>query len=56
MSYVLKKYRIPADEPVVLLTNYANEYNWFSGSDRSGKLNMFGQTDLWELNNPVIQS
>ncbi len=43
-----RKYRIPDKEPVVLLTDHANEYNWFSGSDQSGKLNMFVHTGMWD--------
>ena len=43
-----RKYRIPEDEPVVLLTELANEYNWFSGADPNGKLNLFIHTDMWE--------
>jgi hypothetical protein len=43
-----KKYKIPAAEPVVMLTEYANEFNWFSGADKSGKRNMFIQTGGWE--------
>ena len=43
-----QKYRIPDDEPVVLLTDHANEYNWFSGSDKNGKLNLFIHTGMWD--------
>ncbi len=43
-----RKYRIPDDEPVVLLTDHANEYNWFSGADRNGKLNLFVHTGMWD--------
>ena len=42
-------YNIPAGEPVVLLTNYANEYNWFQGADPTGRLNLFVQTSMWDL-------
>jgi hypothetical protein len=42
------KYAIPEDEPVVLLTDHANQFNWFSGSDRGGKLNMFVHTGMWD--------
>lgn len=42
------KYHIPDGEPVVLLTDHANEYNWFSGSDRNGKLNLFVHTGMWD--------
>lgn len=43
-----RKYRIPDEEPVVLLTDHANEYNWFSGSDKNGNLNLFVNTDMWD--------
>lgn len=43
-----RKYRIPDEEPVVLLTDHANEYNWFSGSDKNGNLNLFVHTDMWD--------
>jgi hypothetical protein len=41
-------YHIPDDEPVVLLTEHANEYNWFSGADRNGKRNLFVHTGMWD--------
>jgi len=43
-----RKFRIPDDEPVVLLTDHANEYNWFSGADKTGKLNLFVHTGIWD--------
>lgn len=43
-----RKYRIPDADPVVLLTDHANEYNWFSGTDQHGKLNMFVHTGMWD--------
>jgi len=43
-----KKHRIPESEPVVLLTENANEYNWFSAADPKGKLNLFVQTGMWD--------
>lgn len=42
-------YRIPANEPVVLLTHYANEFNWFQGADPTGRKNLFVQTSMWDL-------
>jgi hypothetical protein len=47
------KYRIdnhiPDDDLVVLLTNHANKYNWFSAGDPSGARNYFIQTGMWEM-------
>lgn len=42
-------YHIPANEPVVLLTHYANEFNWFQGADPTGRKNLFVQTSMWDL-------
>jgi len=36
-------------EPVIILTNFINDKNWFSASDPSGALNFFVCTDQWEL-------
>lgn len=44
-----KQYKIPAGEPVVMLTDYANEYNWFQGADPTGRKNLFVQTSMWDL-------
>ncbi len=43
------RHNIPGSEPVVLLTDHANELNWFTGADPSGKPNMFVHTGLWDL-------
>ena len=43
-----KKYRIKADDAVVLLTDYPNQFNWFSAWDPSNKRNFFVQTSYWE--------
>lgn len=40
--------KIKSDEPVVLLTDYGNERNWFSSWEPSGKLNFFVQTSMWD--------
>lgn len=40
---------IPENEPVIILTNFINDKNWFSASDPSGALNFFVCTDQWEL-------
>jgi len=42
------EHSIPENEPVVLLTAHANEYNWFQGADPSGRQNLFVQTSMWE--------
>ena len=44
-----KKNKIRRTDGVVLLTNYSNDQNWFSGIDPSGDLNYFVHTDQWEL-------
>jgi hypothetical protein len=44
----LKK-NIPDTDHVFLLTDYANEYNWFSAADPSGGLNYFVNTGEWEF-------
>jgi hypothetical protein len=43
-----QKHRIPDDEPIVLLTEHANEHNWFSAADPGGKLNFFIHTGMWD--------
>jgi hypothetical protein len=43
-----KSNSIPADEPVVLLTDLRNDRNWFSAGDSGKQSNYFIQTDLWE--------
>ncbi|MFA6950741.1 MAG: hypothetical protein WCQ70_08655 [Lentimicrobiaceae bacterium] len=50
------KNHLPDNEPVVLLTHYANEYNWFQGADPSGRLNLFVQTSMWNyyVNGEII--
>lgn len=40
--------KIKSDEPVVLLTDYGNERNWFSSWEPSGKFNFFVQTSMWD--------
>jgi hypothetical protein len=37
------------DEFVVVLSNKANQLNWFSGADYGGKRNIFVHTDDWEF-------
>jgi len=48
---VCRKYRVSKDlgddEFVVLLTDYANDNNWFSAPDLKGGRNMFVQTSGW---------
>ncbi len=43
-----RKFKIPDEEVVVLLTDHANELNWFSAADPDGKLNFFVHTEMWE--------
>lgn len=43
-----KRKRIPNEEAIVLLTDHANEYNWFSSWEPSGKRNFFIHTELWD--------
>ena len=43
-----KSQNIPPNEAVILLTDHANEMNWFSAWEPSGKLNFFVQTSGWE--------
>ncbi|HOX76311.1 MAG TPA: hypothetical protein PLB27_16450 [Bacteroidales bacterium] len=40
--------KVKESDLVVLFTDYANEENWFSSWDESGKLNFFIQTSGWE--------
>lgn len=42
-----KKNRIPAGEPIILLTDYGNHPNWFAGYDK-GAHNFFVHTEQWE--------
>lgn len=40
---------IDKQDCVILLTELANEKNWFAAGDPSGKLNFFVHTDQWEF-------
>ncbi|MBL0340894.1 MAG: hypothetical protein IPP71_08190 [Bacteroidetes bacterium] len=44
-----KKNHIPETEAVIILTDYINEKNWFSGSAPNGKLNFFVHAGQWEF-------
>ena len=39
---------VPADEPVVFLTDLRNDRNWFSAGESGDQPNCFIQTDMWE--------
>lgn len=43
-----KEKEIPTDDQVVLLTDLANDRNWFSSLDPSGKNNAFVQSSWWD--------
>jgi len=44
-----KRYNLNKTDACVLLTNLANERNWFSGGDPSWEPNFFVHTDQWEF-------
>ena len=43
-----KNNSIPDDEYIVILTDHANEHNWFSAGAPSGAMDFFVHTGMWE--------